>query len=488
MMPFGQFAPDAFLLDSQLAGDARGVLPGANSYLPWPSLVAVSNPLPAPCFGFTMFRTTAGGFGVIAGTQTRLYRYDTAGTPWTEIGSGYSVPVDEKWNFQQFGNFMHMTNASNGLLQYDVDLGGAVVPNPGSPPAARYIVAWGDQLMLGGLTNFPNYIWLSGRNNPDWWELGEMDCTRQLLPDGGRVTGLSPMETGLIFQEGMVRKILPVANDAIFTISKIEQSRGLVAPDSLVILANVAYYLSEEGWMATDGSGASKRIGVDRIDAWFKEGSNQSRLSVIQGTTDPERSRIYWIIPGPGNGTDQTLDFILCYDVQADKWTGAEVRTQAIQAAQVPSYTMDNLSVLLASMGLGDDLDQVPFSLDSRFLVAGGTTMAAFTADNRLAFFNGPPMKAIIETADFQPVPGKRGFVKGCQPFTDAAAATIAVGRKERPSDATVWTAERPIDRRGWAWMRSMGRIQRVRMTIPAGAAWSHAQGIELAMKPDGAR
>jgi hypothetical protein len=114
--------------------------------------------------------------------------------------------------------------------------------------------------------------------------------------------------------------------------------------------------------------------------------------------------------------------------------------------------------------------------------------MAAFDATNRLAFFNGPPMKAIIETADFQPVPGKRGFVKGCQPFTDAAAATIAVGRKERPSDATVWTAERPIDRRGWAWMRSMGRIQRVRMTIPAGADWSHAQGIELSMKPDGAR
>lgn len=482
MVRFGPWKPDQYALGRNVAGDAKGVIPSPEGYLPWPQSVAASATIGAAAVGAFAARTTTGTLNIFTGTQTTLQKYASA-TAWTDVtrlaGGAYNVPDDEMWRFTQFGNRLIAVNANDAVQYIDIDAGTNFAALSGSPPNARVARTVGDFVMLGGLTSYPNRVMWSGRNNSDFWTPGTQDCDIQDFPDGGIVNGIAPFGfgRGLIFQEGAIRAFQAVNDRSIFNFQRIEDDRGLLAPDSLAVRGSAAYYLSEDGFFVTDGSGASKAIGDDVVDRWFQADVNYSRIYAVRGAIDPVHSRVFWIYPSTGN-TSAILDRCLCYEISTNTWSYADVSGTLMFGGATAGYSIDNIDTLLASLGY--TLETVPFSFDARFLRGGAPYLAIFDSAFKMAFFSGTPMAATLETADFQPIPGQRAFIRGCRPIADTTAATIAMGSKEAVQGSVVFGAAASQNATGMAPLRSSGRWFRARMSIPAGTTWTHAEGVSF--------
>lgn len=488
MIPFPAWEPDRYDLgDLSVSNEMRGVLPGPTSKLPWPSLTGVGETLASECRGAAIFRQTSGTFVIYAGTETKLYRFDGTGTGWTDVtrssGGDYSVPSGERWNFTQFGPRAIAVNSGDAPQYIDVNSGTNFAALGGSPPNARVVQTVGDQVWLGGLANNPNRVFFSGRNNSDYWTTGQNDCDFNDFPDGGWVLGITPLETGLVFQEGAVRRFQPVKSRAIFEFGRVEDSRGLLAPDSLVVIGRVAYYLSEDGFYATDGAGNSRSIGANRVDKWFQELSNYERSFEVQGVADPARNRVFWLFAAT-SGT--IFDYILCYDVSLDQWGYTQLNTQYVFGAATTGYTLEDMDALLTSLGV--TIETADFSFDARWLKGGAPALTAFDSTNDLAFFSGSAQAAIMDSATFEAIPGQRAFVRGVRPLTDAANATVTMGTTERPQTPVTFGSASSINAQGYAPLRSSGRFHKMRVSIPAGEAWEHARGGVIDAVPDGMR
>lgn len=481
MIPFGKFLPDLYALGKNVAGDANGVIPSADGYIPWPQPTVVASALATACAGAIGARTSAGSISTFAGTVTKLYKYADAST-WTDVSRAspaYNVATDKLWSFAQYGTRLIAANINDVLQYIDVDSGTAFDAVGGSPPQAAIVRTVGDFVMLGGLSsNFNRIIW-SGRNNSDFWTPGTQDCDLQDFPDGGTVTGILPFGfgRGLIFQQGAIRAFTATNDRSIFNFQRIEDNRGLVAPDSLVTLGGIAYYLSAQGFFATDGNGASRSIGDNAVNLWFQGQISPDRIIAVRGAVDPARPRVFWLFPSAGN-TATTLDLCLCYDVPTDAWSYAAVSGTVLFSGATAGYTIDNIDAYLTSLGY--TLETVPFSFDSSFLLGGQPYLAIFDGNKKLAFFSGTPMAANVETADFQPVPSQRAFVRGCRPVVDTTDATVTLGAKEAAQGSVTFGSPASQNSSGMCSLRASGRWFRARMTIPAGSTWTHAEGVSF--------
>lgn len=484
MIPFGPWRPDQYDYNSQYAAEASGVLPGANSYAPWPQLSAYSLALSGYCRGAYLARKTDGSYVLYAGTAAGLYKFVGPASAWTDVtksATTYNLANDEFWSFDQFGTNLYACHQNDPMQVLDIEAGSAATDATGSPPRARFVKTVGDQLFLGGLSDNPNRLQWSGRNDPTYWTPGSRDSDYQDFPDGGFVQGMTALELGLVLQETAIRRFAPVNTRAIFEFARIEDQRGLIAPSSLVVQGHRAFYLSENGFYATDGAGASVPIGVDVVDAWFQDDVNYDRVYSVVGAADPVRQRIFWIYPSVNN-TSALLDRALCYDVGRNQWTHADIDTSFILGAATPGYTLDTIDAL------GYTLDTLPFSLDSRFLLGGAPYLAAFDSAYKLALFSGAPMAATLETASFQAIPGRRATIRGVRPFTDGDTVLIQVGKADRPQDAITWNDARSLRASGVTRTRATGLSHRIRATFAAGDSWTHIQGVDIEASPQGAR
>ncbi|MCX5581490.1 hypothetical protein [Kaistia terrae] len=479
MTPFGPFRPDVFDLNSAVAGEARGVLPGATAYRPWPSLAVYSEAIGAEVLSGFLARARDGALRIYAGTATGLFLYTGPTTPWTDVsGDTYAVPPGERWGFEQYGDTLIAVNANTDPQKLDISASTPAEDLGGSPPRARYVKTVGDQVWLGGLLMEPDKVIWSGRDNPEFWTLGQQDCDQQVFPDGGFVRGLTALEAGLVFQDTAIRRFVPVDSRAIYTFARVEDARGLVAPDSLTVRGRVAYYLSQEGFMATDGTGASLPIGFENVDVWFQKRISPDESFSIQGAADPLRPRVYWLYETAAGPNE-----ILVYDIALKAWAYAQVPATFIMGAATPGLTLEGLD------SLGYTLDTLPFSLDSRQFMGGAPLLAAFSRDaNQLNFFTGANMAARLETAELQPVPGQRSFVRGVAPLTEAPGVTVQIGTRENLQSTRVWSTASSINAQGNCPTRASGRFVRARVSVPAGGNWQNIQGVDIDAVQDGKR
>ena len=489
MIPLnGPWEPGNYALNNnRIVSEAKGVLPGPESYIPWPGLTSFSLALASgACRGAYTARASDGTYKIYAGTATKLYIYVSATDAWTDAtrlaGGDYSVPDNEQWQFAQFGDKLVAVQLNDDPQVIDIDSGTNFAALGGSPPKAKYVETVGDQLFLGSTASLPNGVVWSGRNDITYWTAGLRDSDQQEFPDGGFVHGLTGLETGLIFQEGLIRRFQPVDSRALFEFSTAENQRGLLAPSSLVTVGRIAYYLSEDGFYATDGSGNSQSLGeINGVNEWFQAEVNYDRIFSVIGAADPVHLRVYWLFPSVGN-VSTTLDRVLCYDIAFDRWTHADINAEFIFAAATAGYSLDALD------SLGYDLDTLPYSLDSKILTGGAPYLGAF-ASNKLQFFSGDNLAARIETSGRQLSGiGRRAFVQGCIPYTDAENATMKAGTIERPQDSYTYGNAMSINAQGMCPMRSSSRYHRFRIDVPSGESWTHIKGVDPIFEDDGDR
>jgi len=119
--------------------------------------------------------------------------------------------------------------------------------------------------------------------------------------------------------------------------------------------------------------------------------------------------------------------------------------------------------------------------------------LGAFDTSHRLNYFNGQNLAATVDTSELQPFPGRRALITGTRPLVDGGSSpgsgpSVALGTRNRLVDAVSFNAATPMNSLGTCPQRASGRYVRAEITVPAGAAWTHMQGLELDASPAGVR
>ncbi len=506
MQSFGKWGPDAATLNVGLAGEASGVLPGATGYIPFPQPAAASLALASPataCRGAFAARTTTNAIAIFAGQITKLRKFAGIATVWTDVtrssAVAYALATDDLWQFAQFGVNVFATQITDTLQFIDASSGTNFEPvtGTGSPPKARYIAVVGGYLMLGNTDTSSREVRWCGLEDATTWTKYVKGADAQTFPDGGDVMGLSGFERGgLVFQSEIVRQMASRQDSAIFEFHRVETSQGTQAPYAIINRQGMSYYYAINGFQRIGFDGASDAIGANWVDQWFLANSNAStRPKAIVGASDPASPRVFWLFAASGNSTSVIFDHALCYDpslVQSDygPWSHAPLSASYIFPAATTATTLENLGV--AGLGYTSMDTLVPYSLDADIWKGGAPRIAVFDGSFIMNFFSGTPMAATMQTGLFQPIPPSRAFVNGFRCVDDASAGEGRIYTTERQQTAEVPTSTNTINAQGIVYKRASGRYMRMERTIPVGATWTKAIGIDLddpgLLRPDGQR
>jgi hypothetical protein len=115
------------------------------------------------------------------------------------------------------------------------------------------------------------------------------------------------------------------------------------------------------------------------------------------------------------------------------------------------------------------------------------TFLAGVDTTNTLSGWLGATLAATVETGETD-AQGRRMFVGGLRPLTDAVAPSCAVGWRNLFRDQVTYTTATAQEVTGICPQRISGRYARAQVTIPAGDPWSYLQGVDVMARPEGAR
>lgn len=371
----------------------------------------------------------------------------------------------------------------------------------GTPPKARYLCTPKNFLMLantddpvGGLG--PQRIWWSASGDATTFPAPGTNAAIENMSDYndfqgnfGEITGiidsLANADVAIFFRHAVWRGLF-VGPPAIFDFFPTENVRGCPAPNSIVPLGAMVYYLGEDGFYMFDGA-QSQPIGVDKFDRWFFANVNQSYMWNVIGAPDVPNRRILWAFPSL-QATDGVPDSVLIYrwDIQRASYLylGPDA-VRWLMRTLTFGYSMDGM----AAAGF-TDVDTLPASLDSSVWIGGQAGLGAVNGANQLAYFSGPNLAAQVATQTKQLTPGRRSYVQSSRPLVEFSSGTASVAFAARVSlyDAEIFGAATFPNTAGECPQRSDGRYHNAMMEISEGAIWSHVVGVETTFVPGGTR
>jgi hypothetical protein len=488
---FGEWRPDIALLDNEFASEAFNVFAGVNSYLPFPSLQPFSPfKLPGPVCGLYSARTTSGAWKTYAGTRTALFMLTPTG--WVDIsrttGGAYHVAAGDMWSFAQFGTLLFATNINDPLQQISVDAGVNFTPTPGSPPLATNVAVIGDFLFLSGLAINRNKIIWSGINDTGMWTPGTNLCDEQFFPDNGPVQGIAGSEIGYVVQERGIRamQFLPGDTNFIFSFTRVLHDRGCVSKYGFTSISNALYFVAEDGFYSIAGGTNVTPIGQDKVNDWFLKNSDVQRRNIVHAIPAINKPRLVWAYHTFSGS--QVYDHVIIFDWSLARWVHATEYAQVWGLQASLNLDLDTTGAEVNDVHLDTPPDPPALPLDSFAYVGGRPLVGAINQDGYLCAINGPNLRAVMETADTHVTKqtAVRSFIGDVYPLVDGEAESVSVGIRERLADPVVWQVPQLIEITGSAAIYSSARLHRFRVEVPAGAIWTHGQGVMADVQQDG--
>lgn len=482
MIPFPFYEPDASPFNGNSSDHIRNALPVRDGWGPCPSLQTQATALPSTPLGGIGIIRPGGTYQTFAGTTTKLYQLASGGTSWTDVSGGltFNVPDGDYWSFLDFGATLLATNQNDGLHELD---SGTFVAVSGAPPAGKTAFNIGEYVFVGNTVDEPLGLYNSGIGNRTQWIPGKELAGVQIFPDGGEImAGVSGEQGGTVLQRNAIREIvLQTGGQYAYTVPRVNNTRGCVAPASVVQAANTFFYLDEDGFY--EGF-AGNPIGAEKVNRTFFEEVDQEELHRVQGASDPFNKLVWWRYPLVGGAYA-----ILVFDWQLQQWSRIDANVGFIFGATSAGYAFDDLD------GLSATLDGLPYPFDSRAYKGGLPLFAGFDADHGFGYFSGPPYAATFRSAQV-PLGGEaeRAFVNGFRIKTDArntesADVTARAGTMATHDDDVAWSGSLSrVPSTGMVPCRADGRFHRFEVTIPQGASWTHCHGVTPQTKQAGRR
>lgn len=423
---------------------------------------------------------TANTFTISATPGGTAINTASTGTGTHSVTAHYSnLSSDAQWQFAQFGNLVKATHENVVLQTYTIGVSATFSDNAGSPPQAAYISVVGRFIVLSGLLSQPFRIQWSGLNDTTQWTSGVNSSDFQDFPDGGIVRGVAGGEFGTVFQDQAIRRMSYIPGSAlIFQIERIAQDLGLFAPYSIVRAGLYIFFHSAQGFYKIAPGGIPEQIGREKFDRTFFDDLDKNELQVFIGASDPRSTRVFMAYKSTAGAT-QRYDKILCYDFALERGTVISMSGEYLLGMSQPGLTLESLDSISSS------IDALGASLDS-FAVSTQPLIAQFNSEHKLGFFTGVNLEATLETGE-QGTEGRRIFVNGHRPVTDAPVVYGSASYREKVSDTPTYLPEIAMNARtGRCDMRRSTRYSRMKDRIPSGTAWTYAAGVEPDIRQEG--
>jgi hypothetical protein len=405
--------------------------------------------------------------GAGSGTHSMTYFYS-------------DITSTDQWQFAQFGSNVIAVQANSVPQVYNISSSSAFADLGGSPPTARYVSVVERFLVLSGLVSTPLRIQWSDLDAITTWTAGTGFSNYFDAPDGGIVRGSAGGEFGVILQESAMRRMVyvPGAKPA-FQIERLEEDVGLLGPYSLIRAGSRLFFVSQQGVKSVGASGPTTPIGREKIDRTFLADISVSNLHLLIGAADPSSSRVAWAYSSSGA---TTFNKVIFYDWALDRFSPPiSIEGEYIGSLVKPGVTLEGVDALF-----GSDIDTLSISLDA-IQAALVSKLAGFDNQHRLGFFDGSNLEATLETPE-QDLEGRRVYVRGITPRTDAATVYGSVRHRLNAQAALSETTETAVNSLGVCPQRIDARLARAKIRIPAGTTWTYAMGVEPNASPTGRR
>jgi hypothetical protein len=520
-IPFGEWAPDrAVYQNPMLAGAgfthiATNVVPATSldsngfsqvTYGPFASPVEFTPPLSSPCQGAFTYVDSSSDSHIFAGNAHDLLELTAASTTFSVVSktpAAYTSSQDIFWSFTNFSDTVIATNFNDPVQALSIGSGSGLFADlAAAAPRAKFAAVVKDFVVLGYTNDVTSgtrgqRVWWSAIGDPtNWPEPGSITATKfqsdfnEVPGDFGNVTGLIP-NLGkwdcVIFFERAIWGMSYVGAPGIFSFYPIAV-RGTTAPNSIVQVDGICFFLGEQGWYSFDGATVTP-IGYDRVDAYTFSNLSRAFTNRTSGVADPESHNIYWIYCSKGNSVGYP-DKCIVFNYALNKWSSAEMSGQFLFRALTFGKTLEGIGTLYP------DIETVPYSFDSGVWSGTGFVMACFDLNNAMCYLNGPPLIPLVETPLIQIGDGPtrstdtRSIITDARPAYDGPGClpTIAISATDVLSSPLTLGLPVPANVIGSCPQRVGGRYFTAQLSLSVPSNFTHLTGVELQLVQAGRR
>lgn len=488
MIPFNSWTPDASPLQSSQE-EALNVVVYGGRQQPFPSVEVASDSVGDDVVAAYSTESVNDSIETYVATGDRLYQL--SGLGWTDRSKGaaaYTETLERPlWDFIQSNDLILAANVENPLQYRQIGGGAAFADVTTNPPKAKRIGTVRQFAVVGDIDDpvdgrIRHRVKWSALDDPlDWPLAGTADAEskqsgeQDLDLEAGSIQAVVGTEFGIIFQRSAIWRMTYVGSPLVFQFDRVDTTRGAYAGNSVVKVGRRVFFLAEDGFYVTDGSGEAQPIGHGIIDKTFIAELDADQIQLMAGAHDPVTRLITWSYP-KASGYAQ-----LIYNWNEDKWTRAETNAKLVFNYRSPGYTLEELDPF-------GTVDTITPTLDSRFWKGGLRQFAAITPNNELGTYTGTPLDAVLTTGEFQVAEGQKGFVYGVRPLvTGSPTISVEVLARDLQQTDPVTSGSRAVHAdTGYANFRSTGFFHRVKVTLSGD--WADAMGVDVQGQADGWR
>lgn len=389
----------------------------------------------------------------------------------------YTTPTNQRWRFTQFGNVLIAANGGNKLQGYNVNTSSTFQDLASDAPEARYVTVVRDFVVSGYInssTVYPSRVqWSALGDESSWANSATTQADYQDIPDGGSVVGITGGEFGLVFMDRSIHRMSYIGSPLVFQFDNISRNQGCYEANSIIQYGGTSFFLSDDGFYACDGQQILP-IGNEKVNRYFFDDVDEGSLGLMSAAVDPARKLVIWAYASQASAT---VDKLLIYNYQTNKWTSGTTTASRIASSSTPSFDLEGMDVF-------GNLEQIDSSFDSRVWL-GGKMQFAGVRDTKIVTFSGADNIAYIETGDIE-MPGTTSAITLAKPIVDGGSGSVALFSRRLLSDQVVFGSQTAADSENRVSIRGVGRYHRLQLT-PTGA-WKNAVGLDVEMNPLGTR
>ena len=485
-IPFGEFLPDQPDFQNPGLTKAQNVIPTPGGYGPFQGPSATGSTVTGSVAGAAMYFDSDGAAVYVGGTGSALFVRQGGTVSTTAVSA---LGANEFWRFARFNNFIVAVSPSHAP-RYLTDLAtdttwGAL---GGSPPTARVVGVVGKFLVLGDIGSTRSRAQWSAYNDPTatWaYNKRKQSGLFDFPGAGGNVTAITDADAPILFQERAMWRFPDVGGPATFRRDPLSEAIGCIAPGSVVTRGRLRYFLSQEGFHASDGAGVQD-ISRQRVFDWFLAEAEPTLIDQTHGAWDVENRCIRWAFKSRF-GTGDVFDRQIVYSYSEERWSTAETSVRYLTRAQQDAVTFADIEANAATI---DEITNYA-TWDDPALRAQGNVLGAWTAsgsNSALSVYTGDALEADLETGEFQPRPGSRVFVSGLRPELEGAANAAIAVRSNTAGSAVDYGTYTSQGADGFCPMRKDGMYARAAVKIPAASNWAKASGVTARFRVSGRR
>jgi len=414
---------------------------------------------------------------------TTTFTYTKAGTNIvTTADTGtvtflYTTPTNQRWRFTQFGNVLIAANGGNRLQGYNVNSSSTFQDLASDAPQSRYVTVVRDFVVSGYVnssTVYPNRVqWSALGDESSWANSATTQADFQDIPDGGSVVGLTGGEFGLVFMDRSIHRMSYIGSPLVFQFDNISRNQGCYEANSIIQYGGTSFFLSDDGFYACDGQQIIP-IGNEKVNRYFWSDVDDGAINLMSAAVDPFRKLVIWAYASQSSAT---VDKLLIYNYQTNKWTSGTTDASRVASSSTPSFTLDGMDVF-------GNLEQILSSFDDRVWL-GGKMQFAGVRNTKIVTFSGANNTAYIETGDIE-MPGTTSAITLAKPIVDNGSGSVALFSRRLLSEQVIFGSQTAADAENRVSLRGVGRYHRLQLT-PTGQ-WTNTVGIDVEMNPLGTR